>query len=207
MAEKLDVTLIIPAYNERQTIKRAVENAIASGLFQRVIVANDGSEDCTSKIAQEAGAYVVDLWPNKGKGEAMKRALQCVETPVVMFWDADLLDVTDKHFQMLIDEMLAGYDVVVGVLPDLSQRVVSYCSGQRIISTANARRFFEDCPLIKGFSVDSRMINWAKAKGNSLKVKIVVLKEVKHVRKIVKRGLIEGLVGYAKMWWEVRTGK
>jgi glycosyltransferase involved in cell wall biosynthesis len=202
----LGITLVIPAYNEALTIGKVVKVALETGLFQRVIVVNDGSDkDRTSDIAKESGAFVIDLWPNNGKGEAMKRALQCVETPVVMFWDADLLNVTDKHFQMLIDEMLAGYDVVVGVLPDLSQRVVSYCSGQRIISTANARRFFEDRPLVKGFGVDGAMIDWAKK--NSLKVKIVVLQEIRHIRKVEKRGLIMGIVGYVRMWWQVCRGK
>jgi len=201
----LDVALVVPAYDEGSTIGGVVRTAITSGLFRQVIVVNDGSRDCTSDIASKAGALVIDLYPNQGKGAAMRRALECVETEYVMFCDADLLKVEGEHFQTLIDKMLTGYDLVVGVLSDPGQKLVPCWSGQKIISTSNVRSFFEANPSIESFVVDGAMIRWAQR--NDLNVGFVAWRNIKHVRKVAKRGFIEGWKGYFQMWWDIFRGK
>jgi hypothetical protein len=61
---------IVPAYNARETIAGVV--AGARRYLGTVIVADDGSTDGTAEVAREAGAEVVALGENRGKGNALR---------------------------------------------------------------------------------------------------------------------------------------
>ena len=64
------ICVIIPAYNAAQTIRDVVKESLQ--YVSDVIVADDGSTDNTADIAAEAGARVVLIEKNLGKGNALK---------------------------------------------------------------------------------------------------------------------------------------
>jgi len=64
------ICVIIPAYNAASTIASVIKGALK--YVPEVIVADDGSEDNTSEIAKSAGADVIKITNNKGKGNALK---------------------------------------------------------------------------------------------------------------------------------------
>ncbi|MBI4684648.1 MAG: glycosyltransferase family 2 protein [Nitrospirae bacterium] len=72
MTSKLCV--VIPAYNASKTIKSVVGGALK--YVQKVIVADDGSTDNTASLASDAGAEVIVINKNKGKGNALKKLFQ-----------------------------------------------------------------------------------------------------------------------------------
>src|SRR3954468_13454714 len=82
--------LIIPALNEEAVIGDTLR-AIPAGVFQLVIVADNGSSDHTGEIAKSHGAMVVRE-PERGYGAACLLAIaslpQSIET--VVFMQADL---------------------------------------------------------------------------------------------------------------------
>jgi len=61
---------IIPAYNARGTIAGVVRDVLRH--LETVIVADDGSTDETAEVAREAGAEVIVLGENRGKGNALR---------------------------------------------------------------------------------------------------------------------------------------
>ncbi len=64
------ICAIIAAYNARETIA-----AVVTGVrrhVETVLVADDGSSDDTAQAAQEAGASVIPLGENRGKGNALR---------------------------------------------------------------------------------------------------------------------------------------
>jgi glycosyltransferase involved in cell wall biosynthesis len=65
-----DICVIIPAYNAAGTIGRVVKGALK--YVPLVIVADDGSTDDTARSAAEAGAQVISIAKNSGKGHALK---------------------------------------------------------------------------------------------------------------------------------------
>lgn len=65
-----DFCVIIPAYNAFKTIKAVVEGALK--YTEHVYVADDGSADNTAEVAAAAGAHVVRILKNSGKGNALK---------------------------------------------------------------------------------------------------------------------------------------
>lgn len=198
-----EVTLVIPAFNEAGTIGAIIETAVASNLFAEVLVVDDGSTDATAELARQAGATVISLGGNQGKAAAMWQGLISVNTFLVMFWDADLIGTSSKHFKALISLMSSRYtnQMIIGVVPGLSQRLVSAWSGQRITRCAVVREFFACHQHLKGFSVDSQLTNWAIEKG--VRIEYVPLSHIKHLKKIAKRGWLKGIIQYLKMWGQV----
>jgi len=93
-------SIVIPAYNEAvrigETLRAALaylENVSPQG---ELIVVNDGSTDATSTIARGAlaGAKVearlLENFPNRGKGYAVRKGLLAAQRPIGLFSDADL---------------------------------------------------------------------------------------------------------------------
>ena len=72
----MDVSVVIPAYNEARRLPVTLAGwhlYLSSQPFSsEVIVVDDGSRDATSEVATEAGARVLALRPNRGKGGAVK---------------------------------------------------------------------------------------------------------------------------------------
>jgi glycosyltransferase involved in cell wall biosynthesis len=68
--EDTPVCGIIPAYNARETIGGVVRGVLRH--LKTVIVADDGSTDGTAEVAREAGAEVIVLGQNRGKGNALR---------------------------------------------------------------------------------------------------------------------------------------
>ena len=82
----LTVTVAIPTMNEEATIGDVVREV--SPFADEVLVVDGHSTDRTREIAEAAGARAV-LDPGKGKGAALRYALEVARTDVVVFIDAD----------------------------------------------------------------------------------------------------------------------
>jgi glycosyltransferase involved in cell wall biosynthesis len=74
----MQVALIIPALNEEPVIGQMLD-AIPAGLFDVVMVADNGSTDRTGEVAAAHGALVVRE-PERGYGAACLRALRELHT-------------------------------------------------------------------------------------------------------------------------------
>ncbi len=100
-------SIIIPAYNEEETIGEVVRRSAPHG---EVVVVDDGSEDATVEEAEKAGARVIKQ-RHRGKGAALRRGLKETDGDVVLI-DGDL-----QHLPEEIPKLLKGlekYDLVVG---------------------------------------------------------------------------------------------
>jgi glycosyltransferase involved in cell wall biosynthesis len=70
MSRSDSVAVVIAAYNARERIAEVITGAFRH--VQTVIVADDGSTDGTAQVAKEAGAEVIVLSENRGKGNALR---------------------------------------------------------------------------------------------------------------------------------------
>lgn len=113
------VTVIIPVYNEKNTIESvvsAVENALFANLEKEIILTDDGSTDGTREILEKlAEKYkVIFHEKNSGKGAAIRSAVKEATGDFIVIQDADLeYDPSeyDKILPLLVDEKA---DVVYG---------------------------------------------------------------------------------------------
>jgi len=195
------VSAIIPAYNEEKTIYDLVRAIKNSGIFDEVIVVNDGSRDNTAFLAQKAGAVVLTLPKNLGKGEALIVGVRASQGEVILFFDADLLGVTKEHLENLVNPVKNGEaDMVVGIQPKYRNvyeinNSIPLISGQRALR----RKLFEGVPekLLKGYQVEEALNYFAKLEDK--KVKVIILEGLEHLQKIPKSDLLKGVCGYFKM--------
>lgn len=120
-SEALDLTIVIPAYNEAKRLPAtlaALEGYAHSGDRRiEVLIVNDGSDDGTSAIA---GAFqptcfqyrVIDA-PHRGKAAAVRTGIQAARGNVILFSDADL-STPIEYADLLIADIESGADIAIG---------------------------------------------------------------------------------------------
>ncbi len=115
------LSILIPVYHEEQTIAEVLEKVIAAetpGFEKEIVVCDDGSLDGTIHEIQrvvEANPEVklVRHPENRGKGAAIRTALEHATGDYVLIQDADLeYDVSD--YPAILAAVSAGADVVYG---------------------------------------------------------------------------------------------
>lgn len=110
----MNVSVIIPALNEEETIADVVRN-VPPEIATEIIVVDNGSDDRTAARAREAGARVVaELRHGYGRAcEAGVRALG-PDCEIVVFLDGDGSDCAEL-MDRLVDPIFSGrYDFVIG---------------------------------------------------------------------------------------------
>ena len=114
----MKLSIIIPAYNEKNTISeiiRQVQAVSLPGLEKEVIVVDDGSRDGTRDILKNTGGirYIFHE-KNQGKGGAIKTGFREAKGDIVLIQDADL-EYDPNEYPKLLQPILSGRaDVVFG---------------------------------------------------------------------------------------------
>jgi len=202
----MSVTVIIPAYNEEKYLGGVLAPLVETPEVTQVVVVSDGSTDNTVAVAQSFGVEVIALPENIGKGGAIAEGLKNAKEEVVLFLDADLIGLTARHVQQLVQPVLKGEaDMTVGVFEggrlatDWAQVITPFLSGQRCLKREWALKIRN---LEKtGFGVEVALTQFAQE--NNLTVKEVTLTDMSHVMKEEKLGLVRGLAYRMKMYWEI----
>jgi len=115
---ELKLTVVIPVYNEKDTIREIVRRVQNEGLHFEIVIVDDFSTDGTRDILLELEGQedVRVLWHgyNRGKGAALQTAFQRVKGDVVLVQDADL-EYDPKDYATLLEPIKEGRtDVVYG---------------------------------------------------------------------------------------------
>jgi glycosyltransferase involved in cell wall biosynthesis len=167
----MKVSVVLPAKNEAEGLRRTLPALRAVLPEAEVIVVDDGSTDDTSAVAASHGARVLSSPYSMGNGAAIKRGARAAGGDVIVFMDAD-----GQHDPAQIPTLLArldaGYDMVVGARDGAGQasvgrslanglynRLASWMTGHRVLDLTSgfravrADRFREFLHLLpNGFS-------------------------------------------------------
>lgn len=172
---ELDLSIIIPAFNEEAAIGPEVDHIHdvmrPTGLSYEVIVVDDGSRDRTFEIASQKDCIVLRQPQNRGYGAALKRGIAKARSEFVVITDADgtypadqipVLYAKRHEFDMVVGSR-TGEDVNIPlvrrpakwVLNRLSSYLVGHRipdlnSGLRLMRKAHVKRFVHILP--NGFS-------------------------------------------------------
>ncbi|MFC1799074.1 glycosyltransferase family 2 protein [Thermodesulfobacteriota bacterium] len=106
------LSIIIPAFNEAQTIGGLVVKIRTLHPDSEIIVINDGSSDNTAEVAEKVGAKVFSHPYNIGNGAAVKTGIKKSSGEVLVFMDGD-----NQHDPEDISKLIAflpKYDMAVG---------------------------------------------------------------------------------------------
>lgn len=109
------VSVVIPAYNEAESIGPVVDNihAVLREHEHEIIVVDDGSQDETGQQAEAAGGRVIRHHANRGYGASLKTGIRAAKHEWIALADADGQHQAEDLLRLLaaLDE---GYDTVIG---------------------------------------------------------------------------------------------
>lgn len=202
------VSVVVPALNEEETVGPIVELLVSIELLDEVIVVCDGCTDNTAQLAGDAGASVIELDENVGKGGAMMEGVRAARNHVVLFLDADLIGLTEEGVISLVTPVLEGQaDMTVGIFEqgrvatDFAQTVAPFLSGQRVVK----RSLLEGMSDLDAsrFGVEIALTRFAME--NDLVVEEIVLKDMSHRMKEEKLGFVKGVAARMRMYWEIAS--
>jgi glycosyltransferase involved in cell wall biosynthesis len=112
----VELTVVMPCLNEAETVAACVAKAARfiaeNGISGEVVVADNGSTDGSQRLAEQAGARVVDV-AEKGYGNALMGGILAARGKYVIMGDAD--DSYDfSHLMPFVAELRNGADLVMG---------------------------------------------------------------------------------------------
>jgi dolichyl-phosphate beta-glucosyltransferase len=133
----VDVSVVIPAYNEHQRLPATLQRWLAFFAAQpyaaELLVVDDGSTDPTPSIVQGLAAdhpnlRLIQLPANRGKGAAVKAGMLTATGARAFYADADL-NVSPEHVIPFLALLDRGYDIVIG-----SRGTRQYSATERSVS-------------------------------------------------------------------------
>ena len=192
-AGALDVSIILPVYNEAEHLEQEVSRVRvamdASPYSYEIIVINDGSSDNSAEVASRIeGIRFINFLQNRGSGSARKAGTKAARGRVTVWTDVDMTYPNDTIPHLVAE--LDGYDQVVGarrseegthkalrvpakwLIRKLAQfltstKIPDLNSGFRAFRTDVARQYLDQLP--PGFSCVTTITMTFLANGYSVK--------------------------------------
>ena len=115
MSGSIHAVAVIPAFNEAATIGQVVEGL--RGQVDHILVVDDGSTDVTASVARRAGAEVLAHGTNRGKGHAVRSAIEWLATrdfTHALILDGDMQHLPSEAHLLLEAAARTGVDMVLG---------------------------------------------------------------------------------------------
>lgn len=181
------VSVVIPAYNEADTVGATVRAAFSIPEVSEVIVVDDHSGDSTAGAAREAGALVFSMPRNSGKGAALNAGIRRACGDVIVLLDADL-GPSASEARKLVRPVLSGEaDVTIarfprarrrggfGLVKGLAYHGIRYFTGLEMHSPISGQRALRRevlaglLPLAGGYGVEVGMTVNAACSGYRLR--------------------------------------
>mgnify|MGYP005749281967 CR=1 FL=1 len=203
----MEVTCLIPCYNERERIDLVLHHVLASVHVAQVICVDDGSEDGTADHIAECWPEVelVRLPQNVGKTAAIKYGLNYVEHEVLLLMDADLQDLRQEELDAALDAYQKYSNIDMIILRRINSpwfvkwyRSDVLLSGERILRTTDLRLVVEQelkCYQLE-VAINRYMLRYRKA------VRWMPW-SAKNTYKVDKLGMLDGSVKEFMMYVDI----
>jgi cellulose synthase/poly-beta-1,6-N-acetylglucosamine synthase-like glycosyltransferase/peptidoglycan/xylan/chitin deacetylase (PgdA/CDA1 family) len=138
------VTVLVPAYNEKEIIADTLRSLVASTHPIRIVVIDDGSTDGTADIADALGYPNVTVvrQPNSGKSAALNTGIAHADTEVVVMMDGDTVFEPDT--------------VRLLVQPFATAEVGAVAGNAKVANRTGMVALWQHIEYVVGFSIDRR---------------------------------------------------
>ena len=169
----MKLSVIIPAFNEKDTIEEIIARVLKTPFEKEVIVVDDGSTDGTSEklAALPPGVSVITFPENRGKGSAVRAGVEAASGDIIIIQDADL-EYNPAEYRKLVEPIEKGAaDVVYGSRNAsgdnprssfsfyfggvLLSKITNLLYGARLTDEATGYKVFR-AGLLKGLELESR---------------------------------------------------
>jgi glycosyltransferase involved in cell wall biosynthesis len=206
---KKSIVALIPAHNEAARVGEVINVVKKIDSIDRIIVIDDGSEDNTSDIARLSGAEVLKLESNRGKAYAMDHGVNSTDEPILLFLDADLIFLDEKHILDLLQPVVDGdADMTMGVFrngrfrTDIAHRISPGLSGQRAMLRSVWNLLDHSRPMEKvGYGIENELQSLVR--NGSVRFKKVDWVGVSQYTKEEKLGTQKGFKLRMKMYQDI----
>lgn len=205
VADAPSCAVLIPAYNEASTVDAVVRVALAADVGP-VVVIDDGSSDGTAAVAERAGALLLRLDENQGKGGALEAGARSRSEEVLVLLDADLTGLLPEHIRELAEPVRSGLaDMTRGVFvggrwsTTTAQRLAPQLAGQRGV----LRRRLLEVPGLSESRYGVEVAITEHAQRSAWRSVEVLLPGVSQITKEEKHGLVRGLFIRFRMYFEI----
>jgi glycosyltransferase involved in cell wall biosynthesis len=112
-----NISVVIPVYNEVQTIKSVIERVLGCGFEAEIIVVDDASTDGTREYLKQLAHSQVHCYfhaRNHGKGAALRLGFAAAKNPIIIVQDADL-EYDPHDYPRVLEPLMDGRaDMVYG---------------------------------------------------------------------------------------------
>ena len=196
------VSIIICTYNEEQTIAEVIKACCDYNPMTDVLVVDDGSTDQTVAVLKElkkSYRFRLELLPeNKGKSWAMVDGVEHCDSEVILFFDADLSNITRQHFTSLLEPMRQGRaDMVLGqpreTMIDYRINPFKSLTGERAMFRKDLLPILEDIREIR-FGVETYINLYFQAEGK--RIQYVLLEGLSHPNTFEKVSAVKATKKY-----------
>jgi glycosyltransferase involved in cell wall biosynthesis len=119
VSETVELTVLMPVYNERETVEEAIRSVLDSGVSDafELIVVDDGSRDGTTELLRDGSwpdsVRVLHHEKNRGKGAALRTGLAEARGTFSTVFDADL-EYAARDIGALLEPLRDGEQAVFG---------------------------------------------------------------------------------------------
>lgn len=200
------VAIIVPAYNEAETLGEVLAVLSAATCWDELVVVSDGSTDATAEIARRRGVVTVELPTNRGKGLALAAGVAVTTAPILLFVDGDILRLSETMLRRLLAPIQGGRAAMnVGIrhrnrwLDAVQRHHGPLLSGIRALRREVFLAVPE--PYLRGFRIETALNHYCRRAGG--RVEVTVLHDLVHRVKERKWGFWRGLGGRVRMFTTV----
>jgi glycosyltransferase involved in cell wall biosynthesis len=192
-----ELSAIVPIFNEQETVARVVEFLISTSLFVEVICVDDGSTDGSIEGLQHLDGQitVITNQVNRGKGFSLAKGIERATGELVVFIDADLVNLNDQHIESLLQPIREGEaDAVLGYpkrgnAPNLT----AHLTGQRVYHRKDLLPHLDQIEVPR-FGVEVLLNDLFQKR----RVKMVPLQDLIGLTKVEKRSFLLAIQEYTQ---------
>ena len=199
------ITAIVCAFNEEKTIHGVMETVSTCPMIDEVLVVDDGSVDKTAEILSEfqnqQHVKTLRLPVNRGKGYGMTMAAAMATGELLLFLDADLIDLSNEHIAMMINTFInEKADMLLG--SPVRGRTISFIerldpflnlTGQRVLYRKDFLQL-SDIICTSGYGVETILNDYFREQEKC--IHFMVLPYLTHPIKFEKAGLRKAIGEY-----------
>lgn len=124
---EINVSVIIPAYNEKDYIEKTISAILLWSVSLEIIVVDDGSTDNTGTIVSDLKSVnkninLITLEKNSGKGNALMNGIKYAEGSILIFLDADLGNSAQYAINLIYPIKDDEADMTIAILPSTNKK-------------------------------------------------------------------------------------
>jgi len=188
---EMKTTAIVPVFNEEKTVKKVLTVLNNSDLVNDIIVVDDASSDDSLKKIKDVKSNklrLISLKKNLGKSGAVKLAAQNLKTDILLFCDADLVNLKEEHIGQIIGPLKDGKTAMSVGLRDYGlignflykNGFFPLIAGERALSYSIFKNTIKN-PFMKGYGLEPVLNYYCKE--NKIPVHKNIMKGLKQTLK------------------------